>query len=54
MDYQDVIDALAYMGLSPSKNTYVPCSGCGCNIHWKDYDQYRSGWWCSRSCAYSD
>jgi endogenous inhibitor of DNA gyrase (YacG/DUF329 family) len=52
MDHQDAIDALDNMGLTPSKTTYVPCSGCGCEIHWTDYGQYRWGWWCSRSCAY--
>ena len=30
----------------------VPCRGCGSPVWSGDENQYRSGYWCSRDCAY--
>lgn len=38
-----------------NNDRHIPCYGCGINpIPVGDVNQYRSGYWCSRSCAYGD
>ena len=42
---------------SPEKSKviqYEKCQGCGCSMHPDAYNEYRVGYWCSRSCAYYD
>jgi hypothetical protein len=30
----------------------VPCQGCGDSVPRGDVNQYRLGWWCTKSCAF--
>jgi hypothetical protein len=31
---------------------WAPCMNCGCDVHIEEENEYRPGFWCSRSCAY--